>query len=89
MCSHYVGERARAKQARMGVSLPANWEPPSGSMHIYPTQIAPIIRRPPERDSDDEAVPDMEIVAAHFGLLPGFAKDIKYGPIDLQTMKPD
>ena len=79
MCSHYVGERARAKLARMGASLPANWEPPPGSMHIYPTQLAPIIRRPPERDSGDEAVPDMEVVAAHFGLLPGFAKDVKYG----------
>ena len=63
----------------MGVSLPANWEPAPSSMHIYPTQLAPTIRRPPERDSGDEAVPDMEIVAAHFGLLPGFAKDIKYG----------
>lgn len=27
----------------------------------------------------DEAVPDVEVVPAHFGLLPGFAKDIKYG----------
>ena len=77
MCSHYVGERARGKLARMGVSLPADWKPPLGGMHIYPTQLAPIIRRPPERDSDDEAVPDMEIVAARFELLPGFAKDIK------------
>ena len=77
MCSHYVGQRAHAKLARMGVSLPANWEPPPGSMHIYPTQLAPIIRRPPERDSVDEAVLDMEIVAAHFELLPGFARDIK------------
>ena len=41
--------------------------------------MAPIIRRPPERDSGDDAVPDLEIVNAHFGLLPGFAKDIKYG----------
>ena len=79
MCSHYVGEKARAKLARMGVALPESWEPPPGSMHIYPTQRASIIRRPPERGSGDEAVPDMEIVAAHFGLLPGFAKDIKYG----------
>lgn len=82
MCSHYVGERARAKLACMGVSLPANWEPAPSSMHIYPTQLASIIRRPPERDSGDKAVSDMEVVAAHFGLLPGFAKDIKYG---LQT----
>jgi putative SOS response-associated peptidase YedK len=79
MCSHYVGEKARAKLARMGVHLPADWIAPSGSMHIYPTQFAPILRRPPELDSGDEAVPDIELVPARFGLLPGFAKDIKYG----------
>lgn len=79
MCSHYQGEKARAKLKRMGVTLPDDWEPPPGGMHIYPTQLAPIIRRPPERDSGDEAVPGMELVLAHFGLLPGFAKEIKYG----------
>lgn len=73
MCSHYVGEKARAKLARMGVVQP------SGSIHIYPTKLAPIIRWPPECDSGDEVVPDMEVVSAHFRLLPGFAKDIKYG----------
>jgi putative SOS response-associated peptidase YedK len=79
MCSHYIGQTYRARLARMGVQLPLDWEPPPGSMHIYPTQLAPIIRRPPERESGDEAVPDMELVPAHFGLLPGFAKEIKYG----------
>lgn len=79
MCSHYQAEKSRKMLERMGVTLPFDWEPPPGSMHIYPTQLAPIIRRPPERDSGDEAVPDMEVVLAHFGLLPGFAKDLKYG----------
>ena len=79
MCSHYVTEKSKAKLARMGVALPAEWSAPSASLHIYPTQVAPIIRRPPERDAGDEAVPAMELVPAHFGLLPGFAKDIKYG----------
>ena len=41
--------------------------------------MAPFIRRPPERDSGDDAVPDFEIVEGHFGLLPGFAKDAGYG----------
>ncbi len=79
MCSHYQAENSRKKLERMGVKLPPDWMPPPGGMHIYPTQLAPIIRRPPERDSGDDAVPDMELVPAHFGLLPGFAKDLEYG----------
>lgn len=58
MCSHYVGEKARAKLSRLGVSLPAKWEAPPGSMHVYPTQLAPIIRRLPERNSGNEAAPN-------------------------------
>ena len=47
MCSHYQAETARKKLERMGVTLPLDWEPPPGSMHFYPTQLAPITRRPP------------------------------------------
>lgn len=79
MCSHYQAEKSRKKLERMGVQLPAGWEPPPGGLHIYPTGLAPIIRRPPEHDSGDEAVPEMEVVSAHFGMLPGFAKELKYG----------
>ena len=74
MCSHYVGQMARDKLACMGASIPADWEPPPGRLHIYPTQVAPIIRRPLERDSGDSVVPEMEVVPAHFGLLRGFVK---------------
>lgn len=63
----------------MGATLPLDWVPPLGSEHVYPTQLAPILRRPPEHDAGDEAVSAMELVTAHFGLLPGFAKEIKYG----------
>lgn len=79
MCSHYQAEKARAKLERMGFALPLDWEPPPGSSHIYPTLLAPIIRRLLERESGDEAVPEVEAVPAHFGLLPGFAREIKYG----------
>ena len=79
MCSHYIAEKSAQQLAQMGVALPANWQPSSGGLHIFPTQWAPIIRRPPELDSGDEAVPDLEVVTARFGLLPGFAKDEKYG----------
>ncbi|MES2943321.1 MAG: SOS response-associated peptidase [Pseudomonadota bacterium] len=79
MCSHYIGEQSRAKLARMGVELSLGWQPLSESTHFFPNQMAPIIRRPPHQDAGDEAVPAMELVPANFGLLPSFAKDIKYG----------
>jgi len=80
MCSHYISERRRAYYRKhYGIELPPDWEAPRGSSHVYPTQVAPIVRRPPERESGDEAVPEFEMVMAHFGLLPGFAKDVKYG----------
>lgn len=34
--------------------------------------------RPRERDAGDEAVPDFEVVEARFGLMPGFASELKY-----------
>ncbi len=80
MCSHYISERRRAYYRKhYGIELPADWEAPRGSSHVYPTQLAPIVRRPAERESGDEAVPEFEATMAHFGLLPGFAKDVKYG----------
>ena len=79
MCSHYIAEKARHQLARFGVQLPLDWEPSPSSRHIYPTQWAPIVRRPPEHDSSDDSVPERELVLARFGLLPGFAKDEKYG----------
>lgn len=80
MCSHYQAEKRRYLiEKRFGIKLPPEWEPPPGGSHIYPTQFAPIIRRPPECDSGDEAVPEVEVVDARFGLLPGFAKEVKYG----------
>lgn len=79
MCSHYQAEKRRKQLEKRGIHLPPDWEPPPGGMHIYPTQLAPFIRRPPERDSGDEAVPALEMVEGHFGLLPGFAKDAGYG----------
>jgi putative SOS response-associated peptidase YedK len=81
MCSHYQAEKRRRQiEKRFGIKLPPNWEPPRGSIHldIHPASMAPIIRRPLERDSGDDAVPDFEVVEGHFGLLPPFAKDLKY-----------
>ena len=80
MCSHYQAEKRREFiENRYGITLPPGWEPPRGGSHIYPTQVAPIIRRPAERDSGDEAVAEFEMVEVHFGLLLSFAKDIRHG----------
>ena len=73
MCSHYQAERDRKKLERMGARVPEDWQTVAGTWDIYPTLIAPIIRRPPEHESGDAAVPPMEVVPAHFGLLPAFA----------------
>lgn len=79
MCSHYQAEKRRKLiEKRFGTALPPDYEP-GPSSHIYPTYTAPIIRRPHERDSGDEAVPNVEVIDAHFGLLPAFAKEVKYG----------
>jgi putative SOS response-associated peptidase YedK len=79
MCSHYVAEKAAAKLRRMGLRLPPDWQPPPGNPHIYPTQVAPIIRRVLPGEASDESMLEMEVFDAHFGMLPEFAKEIKYG----------
>jgi putative SOS response-associated peptidase YedK len=50
------------------------------SLPSFADRRSPIAdRRPPERESCDEAVSDFEVVEPHFGLLPGFATEVKYG----------
>jgi len=46
---------------------------------IYPTLLAPIIRRLEGFQTVGENASPLELVQAHFGLLPGFAKDIGFG----------
>ena len=65
MCSHYQAEKRRYLiEKRFGINLPLGWEPPPGGSHIYPTQFAPILHRPPDRASGDEAIPEVEVVEA-------------------------
>ena len=81
MCSHYQAEKRRALLERRFGAMPPQSRTLAAetTSHVYPTQFAPIIRRPAARDSGDEAVPKFEMVEARFGLLPTFAKDVKYG----------
>lgn len=47
------------------------------NQEVFPGGSAPFIRRPRERASGDDAVPDRELVVGRFGLLPHWAKDEK------------
>jgi len=78
MCAHYEALREWERYAKyFGIKQPQ----PTVQLplHVFPTGLAPMIRRPPELASGDDAVPALEVVIGHFGLLPGFAKGIKYG----------
>lgn len=76
MCSHYQALKERAKfEKEFHVKLP----PYQGVYDVWPTYEAPFIRRPPEADVGDEAVPEREALAGRFGLLPHWAKDEKFG----------
>lgn len=44
---------------------------------VFPGRFAPIVRRPPELESGDEAVPEREAVVARFGLIPFWATDMR------------
>src|SRR5665647_579055 len=76
MCARYhsVLDAARLKQfftSRIARDI-ADLKP-----DVFPGYSAPFIRRPPERESDDDAVPDREALGGLFGLLPHWAKDEK------------
>jgi putative SOS response-associated peptidase YedK len=78
MCAHYEAVRQwEAYEKHFGIQRPL--DSVQLPLHVFPTALAPLIRRPAELDSGDEAVPAREVVLGHFGLLPGFAKDTKYG----------
>ena len=76
MCSHYQALKERAKfEKEFHVKLP----PYEGVYDVWPTYETPFIRRPPEADVGDEAVPGREALTGRFGLLPHWAKDEKFG----------
>jgi len=52
-----------------GLSLPAGIK-----MDMWPKYQGPFVRRPPERESADAAVPDLEAVAGRWGLVSAFTK---------------
>jgi len=77
MCAHYEIERElEYLQRRFGVAMTLDeWKRKRSD--VWPGYEAVMIRRPPEANVGDEAVPAHEGLVAMFGLLPHWAKDAK------------
>ena len=74
MCSHYQALKERDKYFRyFGVEPPV--EP--GKHDVWPGYLGAFIRRHPNADVGDEAVPPREALAGLFGLVPHWSKDTK------------
>jgi putative SOS response-associated peptidase YedK len=72
MCSHYQAIKARERYFRLfGIYPPAH----EYVEDMWPKYMGAFIRRPPEADSGDEAVPTMESVLGRWGLVPWATKD--------------
>ena len=75
MCSHYESTKEGAQFILdFGVELPAG-----AKADVWPCYPTTFIRRPPEADVGDEAVPAREALVGLFGLVPHWAKDTKIG----------
>jgi len=74
MCSHYEGVRDPQMLKEV-----FQVEPPAlmGKVDLWPGYQGLLIRRPKEKDSGDDAVPDREALAGLFGLVPHWATDLK------------
>ena len=74
MCSHYQAIKERERYLRQfGVEPPAE----SGKLDLWPGYMGTFIRRHPNADVGDEAVPPTEAVSGMFGLVPHWATDTK------------
>lgn len=74
MCSHYEAvPDPRVPKDVFRVEPPARL----GKQDLWPGYEGLLIRRPREKDSGDDAVPDREALPALFGLVPHWAKDLK------------
>ena len=74
MCSHYQALKEQDKYFRyFGVEPPAD----PGRHDLWPGYPGAFIRRHPNADVGDEAVPPREAVAGLFGLVPHWSQDTK------------
>jgi putative SOS response-associated peptidase YedK len=73
MCAHYESTTDRTRlRHHFGVDLPEHVR-----QDVWPGYISTFIRRHPNADVGDEAVPEREALAGSFGLIPHWAKDTK------------
>jgi len=72
MCSHYVALKKREQLEKYFRSrgLPV---PPS-EWDMWPRRLGEFVRRPPEWDSGDEAVPEREVEVGRWGLISGLTR---------------
>lgn len=76
MCSHYESVQDRQRyQRHFSVEPPADL----GKSDVWPLYAASLVRRPPEADVGDEAVPEREALPAQFGLVAPWAKEAAVG----------
>lgn len=66
MCSHYT---ALKKQAQLEKYFRARGIPLPPKSDMWPAYAGPFVRRPPEHDSGDEAVPERETVIGRWGMI--------------------
>ena len=72
MCSHYQAVKEREKFLKQfGVEPPAQ----SGKLDMWPSYEGLFLRRHPNADVGDEAVPALEALNGLFGLVPHWATD--------------
>jgi putative SOS response-associated peptidase YedK len=74
MCSHYQALKERERFRRhFGVEPPAD----PGKHDLWPGYVGSFIRRHPQADVGDEAVPEREALTGLFGLVPHWSLDTK------------
>ncbi|MGI9135338.1 MAG: SOS response-associated peptidase family protein, partial [Rhodoferax sp.] len=74
MCSHYQGIQERERYLRaFGVAPPTDM----GRADVWPGYAASCIRRHPQADVGDAAVPAREALGGAFGLIPHWASDTR------------
>jgi len=76
MCAHFEGVVDPRSYAEFFKAAP-----PAAAVKadLWPGYLGAFIRRPPEADSGDEAVPEREAVPGLFGLVPHWADSLKLG----------
>jgi putative SOS response-associated peptidase YedK len=74
MCAHYesVHDKARLKQ-HFGIDLPGE----RARHDVWPGYLSTFIRRHPQADAGDDAVPAREALVGRFGLIPHWSKDTR------------